>query len=110
MANRALEDLRAKKVIASSTEAELRLTVPPAWIARLEPFKDELAGFLLVAAAMLVHGDEDTPPEAAARRTDLAKCQRCWTYRADVRRDGPSAGLCARCEAVLAATGRTVGG
>jgi len=110
LANRGLEELRAKKVLASTTEAELRLTVPPSWIARLEPFQEELAGFLLVAAIAVAPGEEGRAAEVTVLRTEFAKCERCWTYRADVRRDGRSAGLCGRCEAVLMATGRAAGG
>jgi isoleucyl-tRNA synthetase len=110
LANRGMEELRAKKVLASTTEAELKLTVPPSWIGKLRPFEEELAGFLLVAAVAVVPGEEGHPADVEVQKTAFAKCERCWTYRADVHRDGRAAGLCGRCEAALMATGRAASG
>ncbi|MBI3538746.1 MAG: isoleucine--tRNA ligase [Candidatus Eisenbacteria bacterium] len=99
--NAAIEPKRAAKEFATTAEAEVTITAPAAWLARLEPYRDELPGFLLVARVTLATGADGREPEVQVARTALARCERCWTHRADVAADGPRAGLCARCRAVL---------
>jgi len=107
--NRAIEPMRAAKQLNTTAEAEVAITAPAAWLERLAPYRDELPGFLLVAAIGTRAGADGQPPEVMAARTTWPRCERCWTYRADVRGDGPHAGLCDRCVAVLASTGRAAG-
>ncbi|HKQ58554.1 MAG TPA: isoleucine--tRNA ligase [Candidatus Eisenbacteria bacterium] len=104
--NAAIEPLRAAKQLATTLEADVEIHAPHAWVERLAPYRDELAGFMLVAQLALHPGPDGAEPKVTVKRTALTKCERCWTYRADVRGE---AGLCARCEAALAATGRTAG-
>jgi len=103
--NAALEPLRAAKTLASPAQAEVTITAPAETIARLRPYEAELPAFLIVARAELI--------EAAAGEltvqvttTGMAKCERCWTHRADVLPEGPRAGLCGRCVAVLEQSGK----
>jgi isoleucyl-tRNA synthetase len=102
--NAALEPMRASKALATTAEAEITIEAPAAVASRLRALEAELPGFLLVAAVTVMTGGEGIRVSAA--RTALPKCERCWTFRADVATEGPQAGLCARCVAVLAATGR----
>jgi len=108
--NRAIEPLRADKVIATTGEADVTLTAPRAWLDRLASYREELTGFLQVAALELVPGPDGSEPAATVTKTTYARCERCWTYRADVAADGPNAGLCGRCVGVLATAGRTQAG
>jgi isoleucyl-tRNA synthetase len=100
--NAAIEPLRAARELATTLEAEITLTVPPTVASRLAPYMAELPGFLLVAAVAVSGGAEGQAVEVAVRRTALARCDRCWTYRPDVTQ-----GLCSRCTSVLAAAGRS---
>jgi isoleucyl-tRNA synthetase len=100
--NAALEPRRAAKEIATTAEADVTITAPAAWLVRLEPYRGELAAFLLVARLQLVTGGDGAEPEVTVARTSYAKCERCWTYRADVASE---TGLCERCRAVLATSG-----
>jgi len=104
--NAALEPLRAEKRLATTTEADVVVKAHGGAFDRLRPYADELAGFLLVATLGLEAGTAGADAAEAfevvsAGRTELAKCERCWTYRADVGRDQP--GLCSRCTRALAA-------
>jgi isoleucyl-tRNA synthetase len=94
--------LRASKELATTTEAAVTLTVPDADRAWLESYREELAGFLMVAAIDVVAAAGE--PGATVAKTPWRRCDRCWTHRPDVREDG---GICGRCEKVLAATGRS---
>ncbi len=104
--NAVLEPLRAAKVINTTGEAEVTITVPPSERAWIQGFGDEIAGFLMVAAVRWIDGPAGSETRVEAVKTSLAKCDRCWTYRADVAGDGDRAGLCSRCVEALAAAGR----
>ncbi|HTM58560.1 MAG TPA: class I tRNA ligase family protein, partial [Candidatus Udaeobacter sp.] len=103
--NSVLEPLRATKELAGTAEADVTLEVSPAMAARLAPYRDELPGFLIVAAARVVEGAPDQEIKVSAVRTRWARCERCWMHREDV----DAGGLCGRCTHALAATGRTAG-
>ena len=106
--NAAIEPLRASRKLSGTAEAEVTLRVSPGVARRLEPYRDELAGFLLVAVAEV---REDTGGEeisVAVERTQYLKCERCWAHRADIASEGPHAGLCGRCLAAIGAAGRAV--
>lgn len=104
--NAAIEPLRAAKTLATTAEADVVLTAPPSWIRRLRACEAELPGFLIVASIALVEGAEGAEPQVAVTRTSATKCERCWTFRTDVRGEGPHAGLCSRCDAALTLQGR----
>jgi isoleucyl-tRNA synthetase len=107
--NAAIEPLRAAKQMNTTEEAEVTLRVPSATARRIEPYRRELAGFLLVAGARVVEDPAAGEIRVAVERTRLAKCERCWAYREDVPAAGPHPGLCGRCTAVLEAAGRSPG-
>jgi isoleucyl-tRNA synthetase len=102
--NAAIEPLRASKALATTTEAEVEITLAPDAAAALRDYQDELPGFLMVAAARIVESPGASEIQTSVAKTTFAKCERCWTYRADVA----DSGLCARCSAVLDATGRRI--
>ena len=101
--NAAIEPLRAAKTLATTAEADVALTLPPTWVKRLAPYRDELAGFLQIARLEVREGAEGAAPAAEAVRTGLTKCDRCWTFRGDVGLDAAQPGLCSRCTEALAA-------
>jgi isoleucyl-tRNA synthetase len=104
--NAAIEPLRAAKSLATTLEAEVTLTADPRTAARLRGYQDELAAFLLVASAHVEESRKGAGLEVSVTPARLARCERCWTYRADVATEGAHAGLCERCVGVLSATGR----
>jgi isoleucyl-tRNA synthetase len=104
--NAAIEPLRAAKQMNTTEEAEVTLHVPPAVARQLEPYGGELASFLLVAGARVVEDPAAAGIRVAAERTRQVKCERCWTYRADVSAGVPRPGLCGRCAAAVEARAR----
>lgn len=101
-ANAAIEPMRASRSLGGTLEAELRIEVPAPLRSRLTPYVDELAGFLLVARADLVEGPGEEI-RVQAVRTAMLRCDRCWTYRSDVRTARDKGQLCDRCVNALAA-------
>jgi isoleucyl-tRNA synthetase len=105
---KALEEARAAKRIASSLEAQVRITAPPAALAALRAheeksavFPGNLANLFIVSAVALVEGEGGLTVDV--ERAAGAKCERCWTYSANVGRLAAHAGVCERCAAVLEA-------
>ena len=99
--NAAIEPLRAVKTLATTQEAEVTLRAAPPVVARLERFRDELVGFLLVARAEIVEDVDSAGLTVTVHPTAFKRCDRCWTHRPDV----DPAGLCGRCREVLARLG-----
>jgi isoleucyl-tRNA synthetase len=109
LVNAAIEPLRAAKQLNTTAEADVTITAPAAWLDRFAPYRDELPAFLLVAGLALRPGRDGHDPQVAVERTRFARCERCWTYRAQLAADGANAGLCGRCVGVMKTTGRTAG-
>ena len=97
--NAALEPRRAAKELSGTLEAEVVVTAPSDVVEQLRAFAEELPGFLLVAAATVERGEG--PLSVQAKRTSMARCDRCWTYRADVRPVAEGSSLCGRCVSAL---------
>ena len=99
-ANAAIEPMRAAKTLTTTLEAEVVLSGPAALVDRLSAYGDEISAFLMVARATWVAGMGDGLTATAAK-TSLPRCDRCWTYREDVRPDPSGGNLCGRCSDVL---------
>jgi isoleucyl-tRNA synthetase len=97
--NAEIEPLRAAKTMATTAEAEVEIHASPAVANRLRAYGEELPAFLMVARAKVVDGAGDEI-RVTARKTELGKCDRCWTYREDVK-PRESGNLCSRCVTAL---------
>ena len=108
LTTKALEPLRAAKLIGSGLDASLSIYVGEQALASLNKLSDELRFYLLVSDAKLV------PLQGAPENTTLfttsageiaviahvshePKCARCWHHRPDVGRHRAHAALCGRC-------------
>jgi isoleucyl-tRNA synthetase len=97
---KALEAFRAQK--KSSLDAHVTLTLKSgtkAIVARMAP--GWLEDFLIVSHATIAAGSADANVVAVSDASDTRKhrCERCWKWTA------PAPGLCARCQAAVAARG-----
>ncbi len=93
-----LEPMRASGEIGAALEAEIELRAGVADQIRAEPFVDELRFFFISGDVSVVDADEQADGlRVVARRTDKAKCVRCWQHRADVGAHPAHPGLCGRC-------------
>jgi isoleucyl-tRNA synthetase len=90
----AIEPLRRDKVIRSSLEAEVALTLAEDEAAEAVD-SVEFDEICIVSDLSAARGDTDAVTIA---RTDRDKCGRCWRHLPDVEEDGA---LCARCEEVV---------
>jgi len=100
--NEAIEPLRSQKIIRSSLEADVDLSLQAH---DYEWFDEILFTEVAIVARVIAHGDHDHPgdipaPVAIAKvaPTENHKCGRCWRHLPEVESDGA---LCNRCETVL---------
>nr|WP_295372664.1 isoleucine--tRNA ligase [uncultured Sphingosinicella sp.] len=90
----AIEPLRREKVIRSSLEAAVELTLPEADLAEAVGSVD-FKELCIVSELAARPGDADG---VAVTRTARDKCGRCWRHLPEVSEDGA---LCARCDEVV---------
>ncbi len=107
---KALELARKEKVIGSSLEAEVTLYCASEEVFALLGQLPELDKLLIVSAVRLVAPEKERD-EAAIAFPDLhvlvrpmqgEKCERCWTYTADVGQVEAHPTLCRRCAETVA--------
>jgi isoleucyl-tRNA synthetase len=105
---RELEKLRAAKVIGSSQEAKVRLSVPESGSTALSERDLDLLTSLCIVSEIRLGGPvpAGTDPAAigvVAERSEYAKCERCWNLRPSVGQNAEHPTLCDRCARVVAA-------
>jgi len=97
-----LEEMRARKEIGSSLEADVTYGLPAEVVEAAEGI--DVAEMLIVASAELIPEKTRLTPSSmlftviALDRSANSKCGRCWRHLPEVAEDG---GLCARCEQVI---------
>ncbi len=96
---KALESLRADKVIGNSLQAMVELALPPE-----EGMTDSETALLLemvLAADIHVVSGGSGDIVARAYATEWNRCDRCWRYTRDVGANTAHPDLCPRCIEVL---------
>ena len=96
-----IEPLRKDKVIGSSLQARVVLSVSKDDAAFLEKYTPELPMLFIVSYVQLQPG-ADNVTSIVIERADGVKCERCWRVVATVSSDPAFAGICDRCQAALA--------
>jgi isoleucyl-tRNA synthetase len=90
----AIEPLRRDKIVRSSLEAEVELTLAEQELAAAVSSVD-FTELCIVSELAAQAGPEDG---VAVTRTNREKCGRCWRHLPEVKEDGA---LCARCDEVV---------
>ncbi len=99
-----LEDLRQKKLIGSSLEAHVTLTLSPHLTKLVEELGVSLREFLIVSKVTLQpqaldQGSEDF--KVAADKAPGEKCERCWHFDERTGAQSMFPGLCPKCVEAL---------
>ena len=100
---KALEELRANKVIGNSLQAMVTLTLPQG-VSLSDEEREQLTEMVMAAQVTVNTGDE---VRATAVVTSRTRCERCWRYTGDVGNNAQFEDLCARCCGVLSGLGVT---
>ncbi|HEY6916022.1 MAG TPA: isoleucine--tRNA ligase [Allosphingosinicella sp.] len=90
----AIEPMRRDKIVRSSLEAEVGLTLAEADLLNAVKSVD-FDEICIVSQLDVSEGDKDV---VSVTRTDNEKCGRCWRHLPEVKEDGA---LCARCDELL---------
>jgi isoleucyl-tRNA synthetase len=102
VAQKQIEELRAKGEIGSSLQAEATVITGGAHYDAVTSLGDDLRFVLITSAATVRRGES---VEVHVEPSKHRKCERCWHYRADVGADSRHPGLCNRCVANLFGAG-----
>jgi isoleucyl-tRNA synthetase len=104
--NKEIEALRSTGGLGSSLQAEVAITAGPEDHAALASLGDDLKFVLITSAACLLPGSAlQVQVGSLQGRPGIAKCDRCWHWRADVGQDAAHPTLCGRCTSNLFGTG-----
>ncbi len=107
LANREIEDLRAKGLVGSSLQAELDVFASKEILNNLTKFGDDLR-FIFITSQVRLHLWTDNNGSAAMIKVSPStqpKCERCWHYRADVGSHADHPSICGRCVSNLFGAG-----
>jgi isoleucyl-tRNA synthetase len=102
---RELETLRSEGGIGSSLQAEVEVRAAGELYDDLAALGDDLRFVLITSAATLVKVETEAEQGVSVRASALAKCARCWHYRADVGVNAEHPELCGRCDSNLHGSG-----
>jgi isoleucyl-tRNA synthetase len=91
---RKLEEARIEKLIGSSLEAKVKLTVDEETFDFLTPYRFDLRYIFIVSQVELFKGDAFGVEIAKA---EGLKCDRCWNYSHEVGKDERYPTACERC-------------
>lgn len=91
---KSLEEARTEKLIGSSLEAKVILSVNEETLMFLKPYADELRYIFIVSQVELNQSDE---LKIEVKRADGNKCERCWNYSVKVGEFHNYPTICERC-------------
>jgi isoleucyl-tRNA synthetase len=93
-----IEELRGAKTIGTSSECELVIAAKDEVLSALKAAEDELGSVFMVSSVKTERSDGLS---VTARKTETAKCLRCWRYLGSVGKNEKHPGLCDRCGDVV---------
>ncbi len=98
--SQAVEKVQKAGEIGSALEARVRITLPAAEAAEMQPRRAELEELFILSDLELVVGDEVS---VEVTKTPAARCERCWRHRPEVGSSAAHPTLCHRCEEAVSA-------
>ncbi|HVT62995.1 MAG TPA: isoleucine--tRNA ligase [Legionellaceae bacterium] len=104
--NKAIENGRAQKLFSQSLEVEIEIYITPQKANYLELLEDELR-FVFLSSKVYLYKTTQFPEHALqdeqgtyailVKKTDKAKCERCWHHVEDVGTHTDHPHICGRC-------------
>ena len=93
-----LEEARSAKIIGSSLEAKVILTIDKDTTYFLLPYYEDLRYIFIVSQVEVHQGDKFS---VEIQKADGEKCERCWNYSTRVGESEKYPTVCERCVAAL---------
>ena len=101
-AMKAIEEKREARIVRSSLEAKLVLSISDSSLfSLLKVYEEDLASFFIVSEVQLEPGKGKEEICISVMKAEGGKCQRCWNYSASVGASTIHPFLCHRCVEVL---------
>ncbi len=100
IANKSLEEARAKKHIGKSLEAKVTLRCGADWYDFAKSVEGELCSAFIVSAVAIEKADTDGV-EAVVEVAEGDKCERCWVHSPTVGSCAKHPTLCSRCSGIV---------
>ncbi|RMH34518.1 MAG: isoleucine--tRNA ligase [Acidobacteria bacterium] len=98
-----LEEARVEKLIGSSLEAKVILSVSKELHEFLKPYSDDLRYIFIVSQVEVIESDhlDNAEVSVEVKRAEGQKCERCWNYSVRVGEFESYPTVCERCFEVL---------
>lgn len=100
IANKALEEARAQKIIGKSLEAVVNLKCDSDWYAFAKEVESDLVTSFIVSQVNVEKGD-DEGVFATVEVAQGEKCERCWVHSTTVGQNDKHPTLCSRCADIV---------
>ncbi len=98
--SKSLENARTEKIIGSSLEAAVELSLATNLYNVFSADAKQLQDILIVSQLKLVDGGDQALPNAVISKASGEKCMRCWCYTEQPVHDGDGV-LCGRCDGLV---------
>jgi isoleucyl-tRNA synthetase len=98
LANKKIEEQRTAKVIGHSLDTKIIIEAPDREYSLLDKLGDDLKDIFIVSQIALKKGNE---LNIIVEKAEGEKCERCWQYSTDIRKEGKFPNVCPRCENTL---------
>jgi len=98
LVNKKIEEQRMAKTIGHSLDTKITIEAPEKEYNLLERLGDDLKDVFIVSQIELKKGSEIN---ITVEKAEGEKCERCWQYTTDIRKEGKFPNVCKRCENTL---------
>jgi isoleucyl-tRNA synthetase len=98
LVNKKIEEQRTAKTIGHSLDTKVTIEAPEREYALLERLGDDLKDVFIVSQIALKKGGE---MNITVEKAEGEKCERCWQYATDIKKEGQFPNVCSRCENTL---------
>ena len=98
LVNKKIEEQRVAKTIGHSLDTKVTIEAPEKEYGLLEKLGDDLKDVFIVSQMALKKGNE---MNITVEKAEGEKCERCWQYATDIKKEGKFPNVCSRCENTL---------
>ncbi len=98
LANKKIEEQRMAKTIGHSLDTKITIEAPEKEYALLERLGKDLKDVFIVSQIALRKANE---LNIIVEKAEGEKCERCWQYATDIKKEGTFPNVCKRCENTL---------
>lgn len=99
LVNKKIEEQRVAKTVGHSLDTKITIEAPEKDFMVLSQLGDDLKDIFIVSQVDLKKGQDEVC--VTVSKAEGEKCERCWQYVTDIKKDGKFPNVCPRCENTL---------